>query len=176
MTETAIIGQGPNESGWRNWLARHGGDVRCAEAAARRLACTGRVGELLAELVDTHPLAFYTRHWRFNLNARWNGKRNGVDIFDESEAAVSASIIITQHPEIRRVVCLGRNVGRIFGFEPWAPFLSVRNVGSERSYLLFPHPSGRNRWFNDEVNRAMAAVALKRFLTYEDKASHRHAE
>jgi hypothetical protein len=164
--ETAIIGQGPNERDWRKILARCDGDVDRTKAVAARNACGGRIAITLADLVGDRHLAFLTAHHRFNLNAEWNGKLNGVDVFHDTEAAVTASIIMTQHPEIRRVVCLGRNVGRIFGFEPWISFLSVRHVGTHR-YLLFPHPSGRNRWFNDEANRAMAAVALKRFLNGE---------
>jgi hypothetical protein len=33
-----------------------------------------------------------------------------------------------------------------------------------RSFLLFPHPSGRSRWWNEPTNQHDAGMALRRFL------------
>jgi hypothetical protein len=167
MTKTtAIFGQGPNETGWRRWVRRFNGNVWRAEAEAARVAITGECGELLAGLLDEHPLKFYGSHYRFNLNARWNGKSYGTDAFDKIEAYWTSQRILAEHPEIERVVCLGRNVGMVMGFGARDPMLTVMFTSDSkcRSYLLFPHPSGRNHFWNDPLNRRNAARRLKKFL------------
>jgi uracil-DNA glycosylase len=164
---TAIFGQGPNESGWRRWVKRYRGDLRRAEAEAARVAITGECGELLAELLGVLPLTLYARCHRFNLNARWSGKSYGVDMFDKVEAYRTSQRILAEHPEIERVICLGRNVGEVMGFGMRDPFLTTIKVTSKsenRSFLLFPHPSGRNRFWNDPLNRRNAARRLREFL------------
>ena len=144
----------PSESGWKLLLQRCK-TPEAAEKVAERLACTGVVGKILADLAGVDPVTWNIR--RFNLNARWN------ETFDKQEATIQAELILKHYPEIKRVVCLGRNVGTIMGFLDDAPFLSLR-LYRYRAYLLFPHPSGRNRWFNDDENKARAAETLRAFL------------
>jgi hypothetical protein len=152
--DIAIFGEMPSESGWQLLLKRCK-TVEKAERVAERLACSGVIGRVLADLAGEDATTWNIR--RFNLNARWHEQ------FDETEAAISASALLTNYPEIKRIICLGRNVGTIMGFHKAAPFLSVRLHGY-KAYLLFPHPSGRNRWFNDAENKERAAVALREFL------------
>jgi hypothetical protein len=152
--DTVIFGEMPSESGWQLLLQRCK-SPEAAERVAERLACTGVVGRVLDDPAGGGHVTWNIR--RFNLNARYREQ------FDETEAAISAGVLLTNYPEIRRVICLGRNVGGVMGFDKDAPFLSVRTY-RRRSYLLFPHPSGRNRWFNDPGNKGRAAVVLREFL------------
>lgn len=60
----------------------------------------------------------------------------------------------------RHVVMVGRNVSRAFGFEElpwhkWALMVVKGNRPSEPRHVrlaVVPHPSGRNRWYNDEAH------------------------
>jgi len=145
MKDVAIFGQQPNTIGFVN-----------VEEAARN-ACAGRLGEQLASMLGVTPERFYARHWCFNLNA------TPTQPFDKIEAARTALLIYGDHPDIRRVVCLGRDVGEVMGFGTHDPWLYSKQL-RRRSYLLFPHPSGRNRWWNDDMNRCAAGEALRKFL------------
>jgi uracil-DNA glycosylase len=149
---TVIFGQQPNHRDFKN-----------VEGAART-ACAGQVGEQLAAMLGITPQAFYSLYHRFNLNAR-------PGPFDEAEAYRTSERILAEHPEIKRVVCLGRNVGAAVGFSPRDPLLTIiRSTTAtsgeieRRSYLLFPHPSGRNRFWNNPLNRRNAARRLREFL------------
>jgi len=71
----------------------------------------------------------------------------------------------------RLVVVLGRDVRSALGLSPAEP-LSINEEhvigggpGFDLRWLAFPHPSGRNRWFNDPENYLEACrVLTKVFL------------
>ena len=81
----------------------------------------------------------------------------------------------------RRVILLGPNVAACFGITRLNfDFLSWREAQPSRvtnclgyvagrsapfSWAVLPHPSGRNRWYNDEKNRR----AAREFLQFEIK-------
>jgi hypothetical protein len=66
---------------------------------------------------------------------------------------------------VERIVLLGKNVARCFGFRD-VPFLAeIRIYG--RRFLIFPHPSGTNRWWNERQNERRARQLLQRFLRGE---------
>jgi uracil-DNA glycosylase len=135
-----IVGQAPNQKG--------GAPIE------------GRLGKALAAMLGITPAAFYERTVRVNLNAEWTGKRGKGDAFDADEGHMNA-LRIAFSPKTKMIVCLGRAVGKCFGFTN-EKFLSVGYMGG-KFFLLFPHPSGINRWFNSAANRRRAARALKRF-------------
>lgn len=64
----------------------------------------------------------------------------------------------------RFVVVLGREVRCALGLDPAEP-LALRRYcpasGPVFSWLAFPHPSGRNRWWNEPGNRDRAAAVLR---------------
>lgn len=64
-------------------------------------------------------------------------------------------------PTVRRVVLLGGRVGAAFGLgEPW----SSRSEGGTSDGLMLiviPHPSGRNRVYNDPAARARAGAEIR---------------
>jgi len=62
-------------------------------------------------------------------------------------------------PARRRVVIVcGRTAAAGFGLED-APFFEWREVG-RAAVVVVPHPSGRNRWWDEEENSALAARSL----------------
>jgi hypothetical protein len=168
--KTAILGQSPSERCWKQALVHQGGRVRVAEHECARIAITGKCGEALARLLGVHPLSLYVRNYRFNLNARWRGKQHGADVFDAEEGARTLRRILRDYPEIERVLCLGRHVGEVVGFSSRDPLLTKISYEG-RSFLLFPHPSGLNRWWNDASNYELAIRALTEFLTPAADAS-----
>ena len=66
---------------------------------------------------------------------------------------------------VERIVLLGKNVARCFGFRD-LPFLAEINIYGRR-FLIFPHPSGTNRWWNERRNQRHARKLLQRFLRGE---------
>ncbi len=71
-------------------------------------------------------------------------------------------------PELdgRFVVVLGTEVRSALGL-PQAEPLSINRGschGAQFVWMAFPHPSGRNRWFNNAFNRARASAALDRVM------------
>jgi uracil-DNA glycosylase len=100
---------------------------------------------------------------RKHLNTHPSGKR-GKDAFDRAKGHVNAAHVLLDW-RVERIVLLGKNVARCFGFRD-LPFLAeVRVYG--RRFLIFPHPSGRNRWWNERRNERRARQLLQRFLRGE---------
>ena len=66
---------------------------------------------------------------------------------------------------VERIVLLGKNVARCFGFRD-LPFLAEISIYGRR-FLIFPHPSGTNRWWNERRNERRARQLLQRFLRGE---------
>ena len=162
-----VVGQGPNRTAWEHGLLVARGFNReppehYAEDYCARVSVTGKVGERLALLAGVHRLEFYRRVDRRNLNARWNGKEGKGDKFDMVEGTITAAVLLTG-PWLRFVL-LGSKVSRAFGldFQP----LTVQTVDPhpERRFLIFPHPSSLNPWWNLEENRTQASRVLIDFL------------
>src|SRR5215510_15003453 len=101
---------------------------------------------------------------RKHLNTHYIGKRGKGEPFDPAKANVNAADVLLDW-NVERIVLLGKNVSRCFGFRD-LPFLAeIRIYG--RRFLLFPHPSGRNRWWNERQNERRARQLLQRFLRGE---------
>ena len=149
--QLVIVGQGPSRAG-----SRHSARRRSREA------CTGRVGRKLAKLLRMPEVAFYAMAARVNLNARFNGKAAKGDAFNVVEGLATARRILVRHRNGEKLVLLGRTVGRCFGVT--GDYLRV-TIREGHPFLLFPHPSGINRWWNDARNRRRAGRALRRFVT-----------
>jgi len=95
-----------------------------------------------------------------NLLSAFPGRRasNWGDVFDARAAAEAAARLSTELTGL--AICLGRNVARAFGRGELPP-LSIVALSDELSLALLPHPSGRNRWYNNPANRAAAARFLR---------------
>lgn len=177
--KTVFVGQGPNRSAWTNGIARGRfftaarlslpeSDPRIelpaigwAERYCERLAITGRVGERLADLLGMHRLDFYCRFGRRNLTARWHGKNGKGDAFDRAEGEAAAAKINAEGFDNH--VLLGGEVARCFGWK-YEPLVVREKPDCPRRYLIFPHPSGINTFWNDPEDVARARAALVGFI------------
>jgi len=101
---------------------------------------------------------------RKHLNTLRSGKRGKGNAFDQAKGNVNAADVLLDW-RVERIVLLGKNVARCFGFRD-LPFLAeIRIYG--RRFLIFPHPSSVNRWWNERENERRARQFLQRFLRGE---------
>jgi uracil-DNA glycosylase len=101
---------------------------------------------------------------RMHLNTRYRGKRRKGDAFNRAEGNANAGDVLLDW-RVERIVLLGKNVARCFGLRD-VPFLAeIRIYG--RRFLILPHPSGTNRWWNERRNERRARQVLQRFLRGE---------
>ncbi len=109
----------------------------------------GRVGKLLKTLTGLADLTevFEPR----NLLNYYPGRKGNGDDFHFHEAKKVADNLDLKG---RVVVLLGRNVARCFGLSKarWFEWHELRGG----LVTVAPHPSGRNRWWNDPANREQA--------------------
>ena len=101
---------------------------------------------------------------RRHLNTHYSGKCRKGKAFDRAKGNVKAADVLLDW-RVERIVLLGKNVARCFGLGD-LPFLAeIRIYG--RRFLIFPHPSGTNRWWNERRNERRAQQLLQRFLRGE---------
>jgi hypothetical protein len=101
---------------------------------------------------------------RKHLNKHYSGKRGKGNAFDRAKGRVNAADVLLDW-RVERIVLLGKNVARCFGFRD-VPFLAEIHIYGRR-FLIFPHPSGTNRWWNERRNERRARQLLQRFLRGE---------
>lgn len=121
---------------------------------------SGRCGARLAELAGLQPERFLRDFRRVNLIERFPGKSAKGDLFPLDLARKGAvQILLTGAFQSTKVVLLGDNVARAFGFKPGSyPLLRFLPTGATRLGIAFcPHPSGVNRWWNEKKNLRAAA-------------------
>lgn len=132
------------------------------QAPARRIAvplhpstCSGRRMAALLGAADANDVADVV-----TVVPAWHGKSGKGDAFlpSEEDAMRAASAVAGRW----RVVLLGRRVAGLFG-RGRAPYLSTfEEMGA--GIMVFPHPSGVNRWWNDPANVSAAGAALRLWL------------
>ena len=126
----------------------------------------GRKIAQLAEMSYDELIACRRKH----LNTHYNGKRGKRDAFDETQGNLKAANVLLDW-RVERIVLLGKNVARCFGFRD-IPFLAEISLYG-RSFLIFPHPSRVNRWWNERRNEQRARQLLQRFLRGETQSLKR---
>lgn len=95
---------------------------------------------------------FLRRFDRRNLLPTYPGAGAGGDLFPAEEARTRAMQLLPSCSG-RRVILLGSNVANAFRFGISAPFLWVTSLTYVyATWTYSPHPSGRNRWWNDLRN------------------------
>jgi len=122
---------------------------------------TGVAGRKLAFLSGVPPLEFYASTVRVNVFDNYMGSLREGDMFPHKAACERVSILQPLF-EGRRVVFVGRAVAHAFKFED--DWLAWRLLGCDREdgpryhfeAACIPHPSGRNRFWGDRENTAMA--------------------
>lgn len=123
---------------------------------------SGRCGARLADLCGVELPEFMERFERVNLLDRFPGKAGKGDKFPIDKARKAAIDVLLFNPvRDRRVVMLGGNVAKAFGFPASEPMFWSRVDGAAFWVAFFPHPSGVNRWFNEPSNVSKA----RRFWT-----------
>jgi len=120
----------------------------------------GRKIARLAGMSHDELIACRRRH----LNPRYSGKPGENSAFDHAQGNMNAADVLMDW-RVERIVLLGKNVARCFGFRD-LPFLAEISVYGRR-FLIFPHPSGTNRWWNERRNEQRARQLLQRFLRGE---------
>lgn len=142
MKSILIIGQGPSKSGeGRPPLeGQFGSGKKLAELS-------GVTIEKMHELADC-----------VNLLDSWHGSNGKGDHFPMKLAREKAPAVQKLWQNYERVVLLGSNVAEAFRFE--SEPLTWQKM-EDCSVAIMPHPSGVNRWWNDEQNKADAAAFLR---------------
>lgn len=114
-------------------------------------------GRLCRRIMGLRVVSYHRYTRRFNLcTGTWNAARATAEALRiETEVAGTA------------IVLLGRKVAEAFGVgatSPYSRLLSRRVPDRETPLLLLPHPSGRNREWNDPASyqRARVLLALER--------------
>ena len=115
---------------------------------------------LLAGMSYDELIACRRRH----LNPQYSRKHGKSDAFDHAKGHANAADVLLDW-RVERIVLLGKNVARCFGFRD-LPFLAEIRVYGRR-FLIFPHPSGVNRWWKERQNEQRARQLLQRFLRGE---------
>lgn len=117
----------------------------------------GTSGAKLAKLCGLDVVAFRERFDRVNLLEAFPGAYSRGDAFPLRLARASARQVRSRLQGRPFVVFVGVGVSRAFEIEP-RPLLEFRD---ERSiacpFVVCPHPSGLNTWWNDVVNREQAS-------------------
>ena len=117
--------------------------------------------ERLAELAGMTPEGIRLAFDFANCLDEWPGAHKHGDMFPMDAARVGASKLM---PRLlgRRVVLLGRGVARAFGMPPmieWGTW--CRMLMGTWHAAVFPHPSGRNRFWNDEAEARRMGLWLR---------------
>lgn len=128
---------------------------------------TGRSGARLADLLGIPHAALPRYVDLVNLIDRWPGKtkRGKGDQFPMGEARAAATMLLSVTPHDRIVAC-GVRVADALGLPDIRP-LETRTIGA-RLFLMLPHPSGVNLWWNDVDHIAAATERLRKFIHHTD--------
>lgn len=127
---------------------------------------SGECGKRLATLLSLSQDAMLEKYDFINVLNDYPGTGGKGDLFPTRAARVAAGkILLTESRRRERIVILGSGVARVFGLKqdvlrtlewrrpcPGDPFFS----GTQLLLALCPHPSGINRWWNDQDHVRMA--------------------
>lgn len=150
VVKPLIIGQAPARG--------NDGKPPFAGLSGRRLARLAGVGDT----GDVLPRYFELR----NLISKYPGKAGTGkgDMFDVAAAKLQASLLLEElkHMKPRQVLLMGRGVAAAF-HQQRREYLRPWDWVGHR-FVIFPHPSGVNRWYNDPVNEGAAGSYLRDLL------------
>jgi uracil-DNA glycosylase len=123
----------------------------------------GRCGRRLADLAGLSFEAYLGAVERRNLLPRNPGRAGAKgDAFPMREARARAWAFARSHAG-RRAILLGRRVAAAFG-RPDALYLIWSSLAPFSEAMIFPHPSGVNRWWNARENVLSAREVLRAAL------------
>lgn len=135
-------------------------------------------GGRLCELIGLSRGEYLSLFDRCNLLPYFPGRTQARDdSFPMAPARLAAQVM---RPLLRgrRVVIVGRKVADAFDlpkvdwFEPiqlrCGPRHAATGCSGLADVIVIPHPSGRNHWYNTELNRARARQALRALINKSD--------
>ncbi len=122
----------------------------------------GKLLQLTGLTMSVYLAAFDRMNLLYDFPGR-SGPRD--DRFPRRSARVAARAVI-QLLEQRKVIFVGRNVADAFGYTTAvAPFHDWGYCPKfSFSYVCVPHPSGRNHWYNQKMNRDESAEFWRVFI------------
>lgn len=123
------------------------------------------------------PTSQYIKLDRRNLLDYWPGRQGQGDKFPV-RAAREAAEAMTPTLAGKRVLMMGKGVAQAFGIEDppllrWATRITNLVPRCSFRWAVLPHPSGRNRWYNDEENRARAEAFVRRAVQHVARGEDR---
>ena len=126
----------------------------------------GKIGRRLSKLAGITTDEYLEATERLNLLDDWPGKKGKGDEWPVKKAEKSADEL---RPNLsgRRILFVGRNVARAFGFDD-VPRLEWRKT-DEFEFAWIPHPSGIVLWWNDRENRERAGRFLRECFNRGDE-------
>lgn len=159
MMRTVIVGIAP---------ARPGEEGQPLSAIAPQ-----STGRKIADMLGVKPMDYMAGFDRINLCPFAQESTIPVNQWKLAASNLAASLL-----RGRRVILLGVNVAQCFGVEhrsylEWYEDPGEKvpryglvgwNAGDRRppfAWATLPHPSGRNRWYNEEANKEAAVAFLK---------------
>ena len=137
------------------------------------VGCAGwRLWKMLNEETGASRLDYRMTFERVNV---LNGSK-----WIKAAARESAQHLLTRYSG-RTMLLMGRDVARAFGVPDLLPLDCQWIVASLVPRILtcvylVPHPSGRNLWYNDDVNRRMVSALLGRLYRDYNRGTDEHAE
>lgn len=143
MTPLVLVGQAP------------GKQKRYEPRYALYPVPKGSAGDRLRDMMGL-KISHYVALRRMNLLDYYPGPR-----FPERAGRAAAGRLLPELPGTR-VLMMGQAVAKCFGFVCCQPLVWYDGDygGDSFAFAVVPHPSGRNRWYNDRTNRE----AARRFL------------
>jgi uracil-DNA glycosylase len=108
----------------------------------------GRIGRRLAKFADVPFEEYLELFDRINLlPLRQDTAEKGFQ-FDIEVAKQNAKKLRAEQPERRHVILLGKRVAEAFEL----PLRYFEEMRDDHIYVIIPHPSGINRWYNEPRN------------------------
>jgi hypothetical protein len=139
---TVLIGQGPSRTG---------------DPAA---PLAGRLGRKMSKLMGIGFDEYLAKFERRNVLRKWYGKASKGDVFPMLVARKRARRM-RKSLAGKRVVFLGKKTAEAFGIrERYMKWIDA----SDFVAVVFPHPSGVNRWWNDPANVENAKTFLRKLV------------
>ena len=124
---------------------------------------TGKTGLRLANYMDLHLEEFLTTFDRANLFDKYPGKneKGKGDAFPIQQATINSFKLLRDNPpdNYRAMILLGKNVAKAFNLKD-PEFLKWATTPQGLRYVVLPHPSGLNRWWNEKSNQKAALKFL----------------
>lgn len=120
---------------------------------------TGRAGSNLQRTSGLSVGQYLRAFLRINVLDAYPGSR-----WPKEAASLAWAARVAHLVPGRTCILLGRNVAQAAGLDDYEWFQPIvpEGMGARTMLVVLPHPSGRNRLWNDKANRQKAKLVLQR--------------